>query len=173
MARPGRPLESAPAWYGVLGATASVLICAQAVFAAETGLAVDLTPVVVIFWAVELDLLAGVIMTAVVGYVADALSGAPPGSMMAGHLGAFIALRAVVRRPPVMSPPVIVLLAAWAAVTSVGARALLHAGFGGDALPAASMARGAAVVVAAVPLYALLRRLSEPFRPREEAGLRR
>ena len=174
MARLGRPLESAGAWYAALVTASGGVLCVQSVSASQLGWSADLTPIAIVFFAIELELMAGLALAAVVSYAADALSGGPPGLIMGGHLGAFVLLRLLVRRSPVLSPPVVVLLSALAAVMAAATRYALSGALGPGPLPSEPLVgRFAAVVIAAVPLYGLLRRVGEPFRPRDEAGLRR
>jgi hypothetical protein len=175
MARLGRPLESAGAWYAALGVVCVGVLCVQSVLASELGWSVDLTPVAIAFLAVELELMPGLALAAAVAYAADALGGGPPGLILGGHLAAFMLLRLLVRRNPVLSPPVVVVLSALAAVSAMVARMALHAALGSGPALATELGLGrlAAVLVSAVPLYGVLRRVGEPFRPRDEAGLRR
>lgn len=169
-----RHLGSALAWYAVLIAISAVLLSAQSVLAMEPGIAVDLSPIAVLFFVVETDLVPGLGLTAVVACIADALSGAPPGLTAAGLVAAFLVMRLLVRRSPAMSPFVVVVLSATTLALAVAVRQLVQVTLGeGVEVQTASIGTALATLALAVPTYALLRGVGEPFRPRDDVGMRR
>jgi len=114
------------------------------------------------------------VVTFIVAHVADALSGGPPCLMASGLLGAFLGLRGILRRRPSATPPVLLVLTLLAFLSAAAVRALAHGALGPDApLPSPSGWRLVSALAAAIPLHGALRWMSEPFRPREDLGLRR
>lgn len=173
MAQPRGAWESTTAWLVVLVSAATLMACVQAVLRTEARATADLLPIIVVFFALELDFVTGLVTTTVVGFIADALSGGPPGLTACGLTGSFLVLRAMVRRSPPRAPVVILALAALSYLAVAATRVGVHAVLGrGGVLPLDPWWRVAIGVALAVPVYGVLVRVSAPFRPREDVGLR-
>lgn len=140
-----------------------------AVLAAQTGLRVDAASFGVVFVALELGLLRGLVLAAAIGYLADLFSGQPHGLWMTGAVASFAALRLFVFRVVGAQALTVALLAGFAALVAGLARAILLGSVGQPA-PAASALLGlAALTAAGGPIaYRLFSFASDRFKKRDE-----
>lgn len=158
----------------LIALVATILLTIQSVVARQPTLRSDFATLVVVYLALEQSFGTGLVMTLVVGYVADVFSGEPRGLYMASLVIVFLLLRMVVFR---------IVGSRWFIVTAIAVLSTLAAllvrlaiesmlGPGEASLADVSPALVATFGVAATfgyPIYRLLRFIEERFRGREEA----
>jgi rod shape-determining protein MreD len=77
---------------------ATILLAVQSVFAREPELRTDIGTLVIVYLAMEHELVSGLVVTLAVGYVADLFSGDPPGLYLASLVIVYLVLRLIVLR---------------------------------------------------------------------------
>jgi rod shape-determining protein MreD len=77
---------------------ATILLTAQSVLALKPRLRPDVATLVIVYLAMEHELVAGLVTTIVVGYITDVFSGDPPGLYLASLVMVYLVLRLIVLR---------------------------------------------------------------------------
>ncbi len=77
---------------------ATVLMTIQSVLALKPRLRPDVATLVIVYLAMEHELISGLVTTLVVGYIADVFSGDPPGLYLASLVIVYLVLRLIVLR---------------------------------------------------------------------------
>ena len=77
---------------------ATVLLTMQSVFALKPSLRADVATLVIVYLAMDHELISGMVVALVVGYIADVFSGDPPGLYLASLVIVYLVLRLIVLR---------------------------------------------------------------------------
>jgi rod shape-determining protein MreD len=76
----------------------AILLTIQSVMAQRPTLRPDVATLVIVYLAMDHELISGLVTTLVVGYIADVLSGDPPGLYLASLVIVYLLLRLIVLR---------------------------------------------------------------------------
>ncbi|HJL40171.1 MAG TPA: hypothetical protein RMG48_02635 [Myxococcales bacterium LLY-WYZ-16_1] len=157
--------------YGAVAAVGWVGLVLEGVVALGPLRGLELAPLLLLFFALELEFGPGLALTAGLGLAADGLSGLVPGTCIAAWVVWFLILRLAVSRP-VDSPPLFVIVASTASAAGcLVLQTRVAAWLGGPVIAdAASAVLGAAVL--GWPVHAGLVRLDRRFKPRDPMALR-
>lgn len=135
----------------------------------------DLATLVVVFLALEQELLLGLALAAGIGYLSDLFSGLGPGLDAATNVAVYLVLRVFVARIAGGRFAMVTTLAVLATVLALGVRQIIEATVGpgqaslrlmAPALP--SIVLGALLL--AYPVYRVFMAIDTRFRPKEELG---
>src|SRR5687767_11228919 len=140
---------------------ATMLLATQSVFALEPELRADVATLVIVYLSMEHELISGMVVTLVVGYIADVFSGDPPGLYLASLVIVYLVLRLIVLRIVGSRWFIVTGLSILATFFAIVVRLLIEALIGPDeaSLAAFNPALPATFLVAALggyPIYRVL-----------------
>lgn len=149
----------------------------QSVIAQNPKLRFDLPALFILFLALELEFMAGLIMSVLVGYLADIYSGDPSGLTVTALVLVFLLLRLMVVQLRMTRPFLVLGLGFIASFADLFFKLLIESGVGPDQLTLIGVAPGlVSMAVGALlfsyPLYWGLRRIKHRFKTREDLGLK-
>jgi rod shape-determining protein MreD len=141
--------------------TATILLTIQSVLALQPELRADVATLVIVYLAMEHELISGMVVTLFVGYIADVFSGDPPGLHLASLVIVYLVLRLIVLRIVGSGWLIVTGLSILATLFAILVRLFIEAliGPGEASLSAVRPALLATLMVAAVggyPLYRVL-----------------
>lgn len=152
--------------FGALAGVSYLLLVLEGVLALSPLRGVDLMPLLILFFALELEFMPGLAMAVGVGMAADTVSGLVPGVTLGALVAWYLVLRLAVTRAKKLAPSAVII----ASGLSVAACLLLQ-GRLARLLGAAPAVDAASALVAAIlvgwPLYAGLQRMDRALRPRQ------
>lgn len=168
-----RRFDSARLRYAATLLMAAILLSLTSAVGRFETLRPDVVAPILVFCALELELLPGLFVLSGVGYLADVFSGEPAGLYWGSSVLVFLLLRLFVFRVVGSRPMMVTAFVGVATALGLVTRLLMQAVLGGGPVPLSSfggglwsVALGAAVL--GYPIYRLFRAVDERLRPREE-----
>jgi len=157
----------------LLCALALVLVCSAI---RSPSIRPDMATLVVVFFALEHELVIGLFLAAGAGYLSDVFSGLGPGLDAATCVGVYLVLRVFVARIVGSRLFMVTVLSLLSTVLALVIRQLIEATLGPNQaslralIPALPSILGGAVLLG-FPVYRILCAVDVYFRPREQVGL--